>query len=65
VLGKAEALQAANLYHGDPGAISEDLERTQAVTLEDIKRVANKYLVASNRATVITHPGIGQSGAKE
>jgi predicted Zn-dependent peptidase len=64
-LGKAEALQAANLYHGDPGAISVDLERTQAVTLADIKRVANKYLVASNRATVITQPGIGQSGAKE
>jgi predicted Zn-dependent peptidase len=26
------------------------------VTLADVKRVANEYLVAKNRATVITQP---------
>jgi predicted Zn-dependent peptidase len=64
-LGTAEALQGANLYYGDPGAIATDLERTQAVTLADVKRVANEYLVAKNRATVITQPAAGQPGAKE
>jgi predicted Zn-dependent peptidase len=64
-LGTAEALQGANLYYGDPGAIQTDLERTRAVTLADVKRVANEYLVAKNRATVITQPAAGQPGAKE
>ena len=63
-LGKAEALQSANLYFGDPGAIQTDLDRTLAVTLDDVKRVANEYLIAKNRATVITQPA-GQAGAKE
>jgi predicted Zn-dependent peptidase len=64
-LGKAEALQSANLYYGDPGAIQTDLERTLAVTAADVKRVANEYLVAKNRATVITQPAAGQTAAKE
>lgn len=55
-LGKAEAIQQANFLYGDPGAVSTDLDRTVAVTLDDIRRAAQRYLVPDNRATVITRP---------
>jgi predicted Zn-dependent peptidase len=54
--GKAEALQEANLFYGDPGAIRTNVEKTMAVTLDDIKRVANEYLTPQNRATIIDQP---------
>jgi predicted Zn-dependent peptidase len=54
--GKAEALQEASYIYGDPGAIRTNMEKTMAVTLEDIKRVANQYLTPQNRATIIDQP---------
>jgi len=61
-LGKAEQLQRYAHYQGDPAAIRTDLERYAAVTAADIQRVAAKYLVPANRATVITQPA---AAAKE
>jgi zinc protease len=55
-LGTAEALQEANFLYGEPGAIRTDLERTLAVTEEDVRRAAERYLNPQNRAVVITQP---------
>jgi zinc protease len=55
-LGKAEAIQQASFLYGEPGAVTTDLDRTVAVTLDDIRRAASRYLVPENRATVITRP---------
>jgi len=56
VMGRAEALQWHNHFLGNPGAIGTEMQRYMAVTREDIQRVANQYLVANNRAVIITQP---------
>jgi predicted Zn-dependent peptidase len=56
-MGRAESLQSYALYHGDPGAIRTDLQRYQAVTRDDVLRVARQYLRPDNRAVVVTIPG--------
>ena len=54
----AEALQTANLFNGDADAINTDPGRYDAVTIDDIKRVARAYLVPDNSLTVLfTPPG--------
>lgn len=56
VLSKAEALQHARFMHGDIASINTDLDKYNAVTLDDVKRVANKYLVTPNRTVVTVVP---------
>jgi zinc protease len=56
VMGRAEALQWHNHFLGDPGAIRTQMEMTMNVTADDIRRVANRYLVDSNRAVIFTQP---------
>jgi zinc protease len=56
-MGRAESLQSYTLYYGDPGAIRTDLQRYQAVTRDDVLRVARQYLRPDNRAVVVTIPG--------
>ncbi len=43
-LGKSFRLADGAGYQGNPGAFRTDYEKTLAVTAEDVKRVANKYL---------------------
>ena len=43
-LGKALRLGDGAGYHGDPGAFRRDYDKTLAVTADDVRRVANKYL---------------------
>ena len=43
-LGKAIALGEYNLFTGDPGFIVTDIERLQAVSTDDVKRVYDRYL---------------------
>jgi predicted Zn-dependent peptidase len=43
-------------YYNDPNLINERLNKVEAVTKEDVQRVANKYLVDTNRTVVITMP---------
>jgi zinc protease len=57
VMGRAEALQGANFYHGTPEAAADAVERIAAVTAEDVRRVAERYLNPENRAVVFTIPG--------
>lgn len=55
-MGRAEALQWHNHFLGDPGAIRTEMERAMAVTADDIRRVAGRYLTDDNRAVIITRP---------
>ena len=48
-LGLAESIQSVNYYTGDPQALFTGINRYQAVTSEDIQRVAAQYLEASDR----------------
>ena len=43
-------------YYNEPNLINERLDKVAAVTKEDVQRVANKYLVDTNRTVVITMP---------
>ena len=44
------------VYYNEPNLINERLNKVAAVTKEDVQRVANKYLVDTNRTVVITMP---------
>lgn len=44
VLGKSFQLAQYNVFAGDPGFITEDIENIKKVTKEDIIRVFNKYI---------------------
>jgi zinc protease len=55
-MGRAEALQWHNHFLGDPGAMETELRRHMDVTVEDLQRVASRYLTPQNRAVIITQP---------
>jgi zinc protease len=57
VMGRAEALQAANHFHGTPEAAATVLEAIAAVTPDEVMRVARAYLDPDRRAVVLTVPG--------
>ena len=44
------------VYYNEPNLINTRLDKVAAVTKEDVQRVANKYLVDTNRTVVITMP---------
>jgi predicted Zn-dependent peptidase len=44
------------VYYNEPNLINSRLEKVAAVTKEDVQRVANKYLVDTNRTIVVTTP---------
>lgn len=44
VLGKAFNLAQYNIFAGDPGYINEDIQKTLAVTKEDVMRVYEQYI---------------------
>jgi zinc protease len=45
-LGKAFQLASGAAIHGDPGHFRTDYQKTLAVTPDDVRRVANKYLTS-------------------
>ena len=53
-LSRAVSLGQYAVYYNDPGLINTRLDKVAAVTKEDVQRVANKYLVDTNRTVVIT-----------
>jgi len=59
VMGRAEALQSANHFHGSPTAVAGSIAQIRAVTPDDVRRVAETYLRADNRAVIHTVPGTG------
>jgi predicted Zn-dependent peptidase len=68
-LARANSIGSYAVYYGDPNLINTRLDKVAAVTKEDVQRVANKYLVQTNRTVVITVPKAGgrgpQSGAPQ
>lgn len=54
---RAMRLGEYELYWGDANLIRAELARYQAVTVEDIKRVAGQYLNAENRTILDVIPG--------
>src|SRR5437870_9836158 len=55
-IGRAEGLNHYDLLHGALADVNTDLDRYLAVTADDIRRVAGKYLVAANAAVLIVRP---------
>jgi len=43
-LAKAEMLAEGSVFHGDPAQFQKDLAATRAVTVDDVQRVASRYL---------------------
>ncbi len=48
----ADNLAEYHIFHGDAGLINTEIERYMQVTIDDIKRVAEKYLTADNRVVL-------------
>ncbi len=55
-LSRAMTLGRYEVFYNDPNLINTRLDKTSAVTKEDVLRVANKYLKRTNRTVVITIP---------
>ncbi|HEX7332166.1 MAG TPA: pitrilysin family protein [Pyrinomonadaceae bacterium] len=55
-LSRAVTIGQYTVYYNEPGLINNRLDKVAAVTKEDVQRVANKYLVDTNRTVVITMP---------
>ena len=56
----AEAIQEATMFLGDPNQVNTDPSRYLAVTVDDIRRVAAKYLVPDNALILL----VAARGAK-
>jgi zinc protease len=55
-LGRANSIGQSAVYYNDPNLINTRIDKVMAVTKDDVQRVANKYLVQTNRTVVITVP---------
>jgi predicted Zn-dependent peptidase len=60
-LGKANQLGLYAVMFKDPDRINTYLDKTNAVTKEDVQRVARKYLTKENRAVLLIQPAGGGS----
>jgi predicted Zn-dependent peptidase len=61
-LARANSIGQYAVYYGDPNLINTRLDKVAAVTKDDVQRVANKYLVQTNRTVVITNAKGGGRG---
>jgi predicted Zn-dependent peptidase len=55
-LSRAINISVWSVYYNDPNLINTRLDKVNAVTKEDVQRVANKYLLTTNRTVVVTIP---------
>ena len=58
-LGKAEELHHYDMFHPSLAEINTDLERVLAVTADDVRRVAAKYLDPANAVVIVVKPAAG------
>jgi zinc protease len=63
-LGKAFRLADGAGYHGDPGSFRADYQKTLAVTADDVKRVANKYLTGGRVVLSVVPAGKADQASK-
>ena len=61
-LNKAEALQHYGLFHDSMAEINSDLEAVLAVTVDDIRRAAAKFLDQANAVVIIVKPAAAPQG---
>jgi len=61
-IDKAEELHHYDLFHGSIAEINTDLDALRAVSVEDIRRVAAKYLDPANVVVVFVKPAAARSG---
>jgi predicted Zn-dependent peptidase len=55
-LSRAINIGQYTVYYNEPSLVNTRLEKVAAVTKEDVQRVANKYLLDTNRTVVVTMP---------
>lgn len=55
-LSRAVTMGQYTVYYNEPNLINTRLDKVAAVTKEDVQRVANKYLVDTNRTIIVTMP---------
>ena len=55
-ISRAITLGQYAVYYNEPNLINTRLDKVMAVTKEDVQRVANKYLLDTNRTVVVTFP---------
>lgn len=58
-MGRANSIGQYAVYYDDANLINTRIDKVNAVTKQDVQRVANKYLVQTNRTVVITVPKAG------
>jgi len=63
-LGKSFQLTDGAGFHGDPGYFKTEYEKTLAVTTDDVKRVANKYLTGGRVVLSVVPKGKLDQAAK-
>ena len=61
MLGIANQLGTATIFYNDPNLINTSYGKLIAVTADQVKQAAQKYLVPAHRSVVITLPGAGNS----
>jgi predicted Zn-dependent peptidase len=62
-LQRSQRLAEYELYYGNAETIREELARYNAVTSDDIRRVAGQYFAATNRTVLDVVPAPEQQGA--
>jgi zinc protease len=62
-LNRAITIGQYTVYYNEPGLINTRTDKVDAVTREDVRRVADKYLQQANRTVVITMPKPKSAGA--
>ena len=63
-LGKSFRLADGAGYHGDPGIFRSEFQKTLAVTADDVRRVANKYLTGGRVVLSVVPEGKTDQAAK-
>jgi len=60
--GKAVAIGEAIIYKQDARSVNSDVAKLQAVTVEDVKNVMNKYFQENTRAVIFYQKGDDEGG---
>jgi predicted Zn-dependent peptidase len=56
-------LGQSTVYYNDPNLINTSYEKLMAVTADQVKQVAQKYLIPAHRSVIITMPGAKPAAA--